>query len=63
MQADPMPKEQAYKIRLDDADRARLDALAAHYAIPVAAVLRMLVKRDADALGLQVKPTKRAKGK
>ena len=48
--AESMPKEKTFKLRLDEEDRERLDRLAAHYGLPVAAALRMLVKREADAL-------------
>ena len=55
--------EKLYTIRMRSDERARVDALAAHYSIPVAAVIRMLVKRDADALGIIVtpKPSKRGR--
>jgi hypothetical protein len=33
---------------------ARLDALAAHYGVDAIDVVRMLAKRDADALGIVV---------
>jgi hypothetical protein len=60
-----MSKEQTFKMRLSDDDRERFDALAEHYASPVATVLRILVKREADALGIgpakkSAKPSKRA---
>jgi len=54
-------KDHTFKLRLGSADRARLDALSEHYAAPVATVIRMLVKRDADKLGV-VKPAKRKAG-
>jgi hypothetical protein len=60
MQTATVAKDQNFKMRLDEADRERLDALAAHYALSVAGVIRMLIKRDADAIGVVVKqPTKK----
>lgn len=57
-----MAKELMFKLRLDEADRGRLDALAEHYSAPAATVIRMLVKRDADAIGVDVKkPAKRGR--
>jgi antitoxin component of RelBE/YafQ-DinJ toxin-antitoxin module len=53
-----MAKEITFKMRLDEKDKARLDALAEHYSVPVASVIRILTKREADALGLP-KPAKR----
>jgi hypothetical protein len=50
MQTDVMPKDKMFKLRLDDVERERLDAVAAHYALNVAGVIRMLVKREADAI-------------
>jgi antitoxin component of RelBE/YafQ-DinJ toxin-antitoxin module len=47
-----MVKDATFKMRLGHEDRERFDALAEHYAAPVATVLRMLAKRDADKLGL-----------
>jgi hypothetical protein len=43
-----MPKDLVFKMRLDVADKERLDQLALHYSAPAATVVRMLVKRDAD---------------
>jgi len=45
-------RERQLNIRLSEDEAARLDALADHYGINVAAVIRMLAKREADALGL-----------
>ena len=62
----PMPdmnKEESLRMRIDAADRARLDALADHYALPVSAVVRMLAKRDADALGIIVTPKPAKRGR
>lgn len=62
MQTTSMPKELMFKLRLDETDRARLAALAEHYSAPAATVIRMLVKRDADAVGIVAsKPTKRGR--
>lgn len=61
VRAQSMPKDQMFKLRLNADDRARLDAVAAHYALNVAGVIRMLVKREHDAIvkdGAASKPTK-----
>ncbi len=48
--AESMPKDQTFKLRLDAEDRKRLERVAEHYSLPVASLLRMLVKREDDAL-------------
>jgi antitoxin component of RelBE/YafQ-DinJ toxin-antitoxin module len=53
-----MAKEITFKMRLDETDKARFDELAEHYGAPVATVIRMVMKRDADALGIG--PAKKA---
>lgn len=45
-----MAKDSMLRVRLDDDDRARLELLASHYAVSASTVVRMLVKRDADAV-------------
>ena len=54
-----MTKTGGIKVRLDAQDRARLEALAEHYALTIGAVVRMLAKREVDALGLLSKTPKR----
>lgn len=46
-------KDQMLHIRIDDRDRERLDALAAHFEASAGAVIRMLIKRAADELGVE----------
>ncbi len=58
--AEPMPKGQTFKLRLDDEDRARLEQVAKHYSLPIASLVRMLVKREADALEAKSEKPKRA---
>jgi hypothetical protein len=43
-----MAKELVFKMRLDEADRKRLDELAEHYSAPAATVVRMLIKEKCD---------------
>jgi hypothetical protein len=47
-----MTKTLMFKLRLDDADRERLDRVAEHYSAPAATVIRILIKKEFDALGL-----------
>ena len=63
-----MAKELSFKMRLDERDRARLETLAEHYSVPAASVIRILVKREADAIAREALETPRprparAKGK
>lgn len=51
-----MAKDHVFHFRLDEVDRARLDALAAHYSAPVATVVRILVAEKFRELGLEVPP-------
>lgn len=43
-------REKMFTIRMTEEETARLEGLAKHYGITSAGVIRMLVKRDADAL-------------
>jgi predicted DNA-binding protein len=45
-----MAKGLVFKLRMDEADRLRLDKLSEHYAAPAATVVRMLIKNKADWL-------------
>ena len=47
-----MAKTLMFKLRLDDADRERLDRVAEQYSAPAATVIRILIKKEFDALGL-----------
>jgi hypothetical protein len=51
-----MAKDHVFHFRLDETDRGRLDALAAHYSAPVATVVRILVAEKFRELGLEVPP-------
>ena len=48
-----MAKDHVFHFRLDEVDRGRLDALAAHYSAPVATVVRILVAEKFRELGLE----------
>lgn len=47
-----MGKAQDFHLRLDSVDRDRLERLQDHYEMSAAQVLRMLLKRDSDAVNL-----------
>jgi sulfur relay (sulfurtransferase) DsrC/TusE family protein len=47
-------REKQLNIRLTEDELARLQLVAEHYGLNVAGVLRMLVKREADAIGRAV---------
>lgn len=56
-----MTARKLFTMRMSEAERARLELLAEHYGLTSTDVVRMLVKRDADALGLDVpRPKARA---
>lgn len=46
-----MPKDLMFKLRLDEQDRDRLDAVAQHLSAPAATAIRMLIKEKYDAIG------------
>jgi len=48
--ADNSMREKQLNIRLSPEEAARLEAVAEHYSLSAAAVLRMLVKREHDSL-------------
>jgi antitoxin component of RelBE/YafQ-DinJ toxin-antitoxin module len=47
-----MAKGQTFKLRLDKKDRARLEAVADHIGVSIAATIRILVKERYDAIRL-----------
>jgi antitoxin component of RelBE/YafQ-DinJ toxin-antitoxin module len=61
-----MTKERRLNVRIGDEDRERLERVAAHYTLSVAGVIRMLTKREDDAIAMRkpsTKPRKPARGK
>lgn len=54
-----VPKQDVFRFQVDEEDRARLARLASHYNLTPSAVVRMLVKRDDDAVSAS-KPVPRA---
>ena len=50
MQTEAVTKDLMFKLRLDDHDKKRLDALAEHYSAPAATVVRILIKEKFDAV-------------
>jgi hypothetical protein len=47
----PMPRGRLLNFRVNDEEWRRLARLADHYGLTVSGVVRMLIKRDAVALG------------
>lgn len=45
-----VPKDLMFKLRLDEQDRERLDAVAAHFSAPAATAIRILIKEKFDQL-------------
>jgi len=58
-----MSKDQMFRLRFDADDRARLDRIAAHYAASHSGALRMLIKREDDAITAQSATTPKRKPK
>jgi len=58
-----MSKDQMFKLLFDADDRARLDRIAAHYATSHAGAIRMLLKRDDDAITAQLATTPKQRPK
>lgn len=54
MQNAAMAKDKTFNLRLDAEDRARLEVLARQYSAPAATVIRMLIKRDFDAVSARL---------
>ncbi len=59
--APEMARDRQFNMRLSEDEMRRLDAIAAHFGINAANVLRMLLKREADALGIAAEPPKTPK--
>jgi hypothetical protein len=51
--SDVAQRERLFTMRMNDEEQARLNDLAKHYAISVAAVLRMLVKERHDQVAVR----------
>lgn len=45
-----MAKDKTFNLRLDDADRVRLDRVASHFACSAAVAIRMLIKMKSDEI-------------
>ena len=54
MQHADVARDKLFNLRVSFDEWERFEALAKHYGLSVAQVLRMLAKRDADALGIIV---------
>jgi hypothetical protein len=52
MHTDAMARERQFNMRLSDDEVRRLDALADHYGVNAANLVRMLLRREAIALGI-----------
>ncbi len=46
-------REKLFTMRMSDEESSRLDAVAKHYGLNAAGVIRMLVKREHDGLPVQ----------
>ena len=49
-------RAKTFNIRFSEEELARLDLVAQHYALTAAGVIRMLVKREADAIAPKAPP-------
>ncbi len=50
MQTGAVARERLFNMRMSDDEWARLERLAAHYGLNAAGVIRMLLKREDDAV-------------
>jgi len=50
MQTAPVAREKLFNMRMSEEEWSRIERLAEHYSLNAAGVLRMLVKREVDAL-------------
>ena len=55
----PKTRPTSFNIRLSEEEWARLDRLKSHYGINAAGIIRMLLKREDDAIGPPKKKTKK----
>ncbi len=60
MQTAPVARDKLFNMRMSAEEWARLEALANHYALNAAGVLRMLVKERYDEV-VQPRPSKKPK--
>lgn len=60
MQTDAM-RERLFTMRMSAEESARMEAVSAHYALNAASLIRMLIKREADSLGIAAEPPKPTK--
>ena len=56
MHTGAVAREKLFNMRLSEEEAARLERLAAHYGLNAAGVIRMLLKREEDALAGKVLP-------
>jgi antitoxin component of RelBE/YafQ-DinJ toxin-antitoxin module len=52
-----MNRDRIIRFRVSDEERARFAALAEHYGLAISDLLRMLLKRDADAIAASIQRT------
>jgi hypothetical protein len=55
-QAAQAMREKLFTMRMSEEEASRLEAVAAHYALNAAGVIRMLVKREFDRVGAEAAP-------
>lgn len=58
--ASDMTKDMMFKLRLDTADRTRLDRVAAYYGLNAAGAIRFLLKREDDRIDTKLAMTAHA---
>lgn len=56
-----VPERKMFTVRFSVEELARLEKVAAHYGLTSAGVLRMLLKREEDALAKRTEPPAAAK--
>ena len=63
MQTGAVAREKLFNMRMSAEEWERLDFLAKHYGLNAAGVLRMLVKREADAIQGKAPAATKPRGK
>jgi hypothetical protein len=59
MQTAATMRQRLFTMRMSEEEYARATLVAQHYGLPLAATVRMLLKREADAVSPQPAPSKK----
>lgn len=59
MQTREVARDRLFNMRLSEEESARLDRIAAHYGLNAAGAIRMLLKREDDAIAAKTPETKK----